>query len=320
MSRFTLVFVLVSTVAISNVALADCNAIIGTTSCSGVCYDDDLLGADRVECDLSGEDDLLILAEDASGDAYAYGLLDADNVATAFCCNETDMGISSPGAVEVEVYGNSGADTICLHDAASGSCVGYQSSTQIWPAAGEIYGGTYDDHIETCPSGAYDDHVEGEAGEDTIDTFDGADVIYGGNNPDTLKGGDGDDELYGGADDVVDTMYGESGADTLEGGAGNDVMRGGSGVDTMRGQGGDDTMYGETGWDQMTGGEDDDTLYGDSGNDCLCGGDYGATQNDDGDPDNLYGNADSDTCYYVSSQDTVNCETETDGAACWCAP
>ncbi len=86
-----------------------------------------------------------------------------------------------------------------------------------------------------------------QAGNDTITTAAGDDVVYGGSGADTISTGKGQDELFGGSG--ADKLYAGSGDDALDGGSGNDVMDGGSGTDYL---------FGGTGNDTMTGGSDRD--------------------------------------------------------------
>ncbi|MEN6328442.1 MAG: calcium-binding protein [Syntrophomonas sp.] len=74
------------------------------------------------------------------------------------------------------------------------------------------------------------DVITGEAGYDTIYGYDGNDSLDGGTGDDQITGGNGDDSLTGG--EGYDILRGEAGADTLDGGAGIDRLEGGAGDDT----------------------------------------------------------------------------------------
>ena len=76
---------------------------------------------------------------------------------------------------------------------------------------------------------------------DTINGFDGNDIIHALGTNDTLNGGNGNDILNGNA-----------GNDWIDGGAGNDTLNGGTGADNMRGGSGNDTYYVDNGGDAVT--------------------------------------------------------------------
>ena len=77
----------------------------------------------------------------------------------------------------------------------------------------------------------------GGAGNDTIRSFDGGDIIDGGSGNDVIYGGYGADDISGGAG--ADKLYGDTvlfasrGNDTLDGGSGDDLLQGGFGADTF---------------------------------------------------------------------------------------
>ncbi len=89
--------------------------------------------------------------------------------------------------------------------------------------------------------------VNGQAGNDTITTAAGDDVVYGGSGADTISTGKGNDKLFGGSG--ADKLYGGADDDDLDGGSGNDVLDGGSGADYLVGGTGNDTMTGGSGQD-----------------------------------------------------------------------
>ncbi|MEZ2299339.1 calcium-binding protein [Variovorax sp. RCC_210] len=74
--------------------------------------------------------------------------------------------------------------------------------------------------------------IDGHAGNDAINSKDGNDTVFGGDGNDRLNGGGGNDMLFG--DAGVDELQGGKGNDTLYGGAGDDGLRGYSGNDTYR--------------------------------------------------------------------------------------
>jgi len=117
--------------------------------------------------------------------------------------------------------------------------------------------GAGDDQIETGDGAAYVFGNEGQdtilAGEGAIAAFggDGADIVDatesvqafldGGAGDDNLVGGDGDDTLFGGMHEFAQGNEGAnvSDDDVLVGGAGNDSLYGGLGADTSGGEGDD---------------------------------------------------------------------------------
>ena len=66
------------------------------------------------------------------------------------------------------------------------------------------------------------DTITGDAADNLIQGFGGADYLVGGSGQDVLLGGDGADKLYGDAGD--DVLVGGAGADTMSGGAGADLF------------------------------------------------------------------------------------------------
>jgi Ca2+-binding RTX toxin-like protein len=104
-------------------------------------------------------------------------------------------------------------------------------------------------------------------GSNTIDTFDGDDLIYLNGDQETVSAGAGHDHIWGlGA--TVASIDGEDGNDLIVGSPGNDVLSGGEGVDMILGAEGDDIIDGDGdpdylaggfGFDDIDGGADQDT-------------------------------------------------------------
>jgi Ca2+-binding RTX toxin-like protein len=128
---------------------------------------------------------------------------------------------------------------------------------------------------------------------ETVEGWDGNDILSGNGDNDFLDGGfGGNDTLSGG--DGQDTLFGFGGNDSLDGGLGDDAIFGGSGNDVILGGAGNDgrnpsisykgTRYsdhydsdptglrGEAGNDTIDGGDGNDKIEGGTGNDSLLGG------------------------------------------------
>lgn len=122
--------------------------------------------------------------------------------------------------------------------------------------------------------------VYGGGGIDTIDTYDGSDVIWGDDwagltsNPsnDTIDAGGGEDIIEGGPGD--DVMFGGDNDDMINAGAGIDWVFAGDGDDRVWGGPGNNAwLDGQGGNDWIVGGHDGNGIYGGDGDDCLYGGD-----------------------------------------------
>jgi Ca2+-binding RTX toxin-like protein len=102
---------------------------------------------------------------------------------------------------------------------------------------------------------------------DTINGFDGNDILIGLGTNDTLNGGAGNDSLNGAAGN--DVLNGDAGNDTLVGGAGVDTLNGGDGNDNIRSDGDSGTYRGEAGNDVMFSGLGNETMDGGTGVDLI---------------------------------------------------
>ncbi len=102
-----------------------------------------------------------------------------------------------------------------------------------------IYG---DEGPDTILAMAGNDFVFGGAGNDLIDGGSGDDVISGDEDNDLLRGGEGNDFLIGG--DADDILLGDGGNDILDGGQGQDLLIGGRNTDILIGRSGGDILIG----------------------------------------------------------------------------
>ncbi|HEX8214373.1 MAG TPA: hypothetical protein VF582_02760 [Allosphingosinicella sp.] len=84
--------------------------------------------------------------------------------------------------------------------------------------------------MEGLGGSIYGDRLVGDANNNLLMGFDGADVLGGSAGSDELRGELGNDRLIGGAG--ADLLLGNGGDDRLDGGAGADRMEGGNGNDT----------------------------------------------------------------------------------------
>lgn len=140
------------------------------------------------------------------------------------------------------------------------------------------------DALETYPPSLHgDDSIRGDATNDELKGYAGADVIEGGNGDDTIWGGNGWDILKGNSEN--DVIYGGDGYDTISGGKHNDILYGNFGMDIIYGDEGDDEIFGGSHSDVISGGTGNDTLEGGAGADTIFGG---------ANNDYMYGKAGSD--------------------------
>jgi Ca2+-binding RTX toxin-like protein len=93
--------------------------------------------------------------------------------------------------------------------------------------------------------------VGGNAGNDTLHTYGGADRIWGGDGDDYIAAGDGDDFLYADEDNAGAVRIFYAGNDILDGGAGNDQVSAGGGDDIILGGQGADTGDAGDGFDSV---------------------------------------------------------------------
>lgn len=120
------------------------------------------------------------------------------------------------------IYGQNGQDVIDTGPGGDLSFIlgGNNNDTISVHGLGNATGGNGDDKLY-----GFDDEqsFSGDAGDDLIDTGDGADLIYGGPGDDRLYGRKGDDRIYGNSGN--DQLYGGLGQDFLSGGPGRDLVR-----------------------------------------------------------------------------------------------
>ncbi len=319
--------VLVLFLSFGHAAEAGCPEPYDEETCEGVCYDCDVGGTEQICCDLTADQDRIILIEDT--EPIAYGTIHiGQGSEDDFCCTASDMGVSACAYVVIDADPGSSTsmDWVCLQDSTASGCENRISGLQYWTAGADIDTDGGNDLVLTSPSGAYDDTVNVGSGDDVVYTYDGEDTIYGMSGDDIIHAGDGADVIDGGYDG--DGVWAGSGPDTIDGGNGGDGLRGEGHADTIEGGADDDNLFGGSGNDDVMGDGGEDFVGGDAGDDCLCGGSSGTGLNDDGDPDTLNGNAsdvNGDLCYYYSTEGDTgsNCDhvdTDSDTDDCLCGP
>ncbi|WP_425038973.1 Hint domain-containing protein [Primorskyibacter sp. S187A] len=235
-------------------------------------------------------DDTIVLGE---GNDTAFGGADADVFLLDSDADGNDVNVIDGGSTGID------SDTLDFSNVTGAGVEIDLTSTEDGEATWAGNTATFTD-IESIGATAQDDTLQGGtlsdgiaydagAGDDIINSGDGADTLVGGLGNDTINTEEGADDIDAGAgDDLVfadeddDTVLGGAGTDTLDGGTGNDSLDGGAdadsliggaGADTLLGGSGDDTLEGGADADSLVGGVGADTLSGGAGNDTLEGGD-----------------------------------------------
>ncbi len=220
------------------------------------------------------------------------------------------------------LVGGAGIDQLQYGLATAGVTADLQfSRANTGEAAGDSYSG-----IENLNGSAHADGLRGDAADNRIWGWTGADTLIGRGGDDTLLGGPGDDVLVGGpgADrlsgaggidvaqyhtaaagiiaDLQDATQntGEaagdsySGVENLFGTAHGDDLRGDGGANALWGYSGNDILQGRDGADSLSGGAGADRIHGGAGSDYLWGDQGADTLSGDGGDDYLAGGAGDD--------------------------
>lgn len=149
---------------------------------------------------------------------------------------------------------------------------------------------------DTIFPGNGDDYAAGNAGDDMIIETEGStgnDRFHGGPGIDEIDSGDGDDRIAGSeGDDILRTGAGE---DFAFGNDGDDVISSGSERDFVYGGLGDDQIDAGEGDDRALGQEGDDTILGGTGEDSIVGGDGNDTIDGGEDDDHITGGLGNDS-------------------------
>lgn len=246
---------------------------------------DTLRGGDGNDLYLYGRssgDDLIYESGTGNGgnDVIQFGPdITADQLSFKLINNSVDLRITVTGAFGGvltiqewnDVAGDHQVERLALSDGTVLSIANARINTQGTDSDDTLTMGNYGYGVPYI--------VQGYDGNDSITTFDGADILLGGADNDALNGQNGNDFLSGGEDyDTLtggngdDTLLGGDHADTLNGGAGDDRLLGGKGGDSLSGSDGRDYLSGDDADDRLDGGTGDDTLRGGIGGDSLIGG------------------------------------------------
>ena len=151
---------------------------------------------------------------------------------------------------KTDVYPAAGFDRIVVSTGASADLV--ISTTVVKPMVVSLGAGN-----DTVASGNGADVIDAGDGDDAVNTNGGKDRVDGGTGDDVIKGGSARDMLYG--RDGNDVIQGDAHPDVLWGGKGNDVLIGGASNDTLYGEDGNDVLNGLSGADRVVGGRGQDT-------------------------------------------------------------
>jgi hypothetical protein len=231
-------------------------------------------------------------------------------------------------ATKVEV--RSSGSNIQIRDVVSNTTWSYLASRV---GKVEFQGGAGDDRfvnfVQNLPIRGF-----GNAGNDYLEGYNGADELYGGSGNDTIKGYGGNDLIFGGEGndtlfgmDGNDKLQGNNGDDRLEGNAGNDILFGQAGLDLLLGHDGNDELQGGDGNDQLNGGAGSDKLFGQAGDDVLIAIDNGASDYAEGGTgrdtvwvdrsgavnDSVYGIFSEDKVHYVAGFSNPGADRTLDG-------
>jgi Ca2+-binding RTX toxin-like protein len=275
-------------------------------------------------------------------DLYVGGSTGADFLVVA--PTNFFVGGGNPSTFSVFDYYNQG-DSVDTYSTVTGRIIGYmQAGDDIFTTVNInfpelLFGGEGND---TLFGSSFSDTINGGDGDDALvgsnDPSTAADILSGddgddffiasdGNN--TINGGNGSDAVIAGAGN--DVINGGDGNDALVGLDGNDSIDGGNGDDILLGMSGADTIFGGAGSDLIIGGivnDDPEGMVDGIVGEWWSGDTYGnrvghvtgslsggvnplpfvvnSTVFDDGEVDQVFGNADEDLFYITIGQDLAS--------------
>lgn len=173
--------------------------------------------------------------------SYAGGYSGADKI---YAGAGDDLIVTSLDGPRNQYEGETGIDTLNCIPNLHGVIVNLTSHSAQDRTTGDV---SEVWSIENVTGSGYNDILTGDAKDNALRGYNGADWLFGEAGHDLLWGGRGHDVLYGGAD--ADTLYGEDGLDWLHGEAGADALWGGADNDHLDGGLGRDSLWGEGGAD-----------------------------------------------------------------------
>ena len=156
------------------------------------------------------------------------------------------------GAKFADAVFTSSGDNLIIHAYGSNDSVTINNYFKIADKTTNGYKFIFEDRIITYQDfqNYYTYITYGDSSNDTINGWDGKNIISGGAGNDTLNGQNKDDILNG-----------DDGNDRLYGGSGNDILNGGNGDDYLYGDGGFDILNGGAGNDYLDGGRNEKDRY-----------------------------------------------------------
>jgi len=219
--------------------------------------------------------DGLVSIEGIIGSAYADTFTSYSAQETYLMGDGSDQINASAGGDTIN--GGDGVDTIWFLSSTAGISVNLLAGSN----AGGFAQGMIITNVENIIGTAYGDTITGDAGDNAIDGYLGADNLNGGDGIDLLSYGTSNagvnvniatNAVSGGAaqGDVIanfENLAGSNYADTLTGSSVSNHINGYDGHDVIYGAGGSDSLYGSGGNDFIDGGAGADYIDGGDGSD-----------------------------------------------------
>ena len=233
------------------------------------------VGADRLECTITGTDDGDILVG-TDGDDVICGLGNEDFIE---CSAGQDVFLGGAGFDVADCDEETVSITVDLHrHTIVGSGTTHTQSMEMFrgsPLSDYFWGNGF---VNSFVGGAGNDKIFGNGGNDELFGADGDDWIIPGKGDDNAYAGTGADKVTFGAangvtvDLIAGTATGQGTDDLVEfedigGSHGNDTLRGTDGPNVIGGSKGDDSLFGLGGNDDLRGSSGTDLCNGGAGTD-----------------------------------------------------